>query len=218
MILSSGGLATNSMFNLGNGTGISTAAVGFTGLTAVSLNAASARLNINSGRLIAGANGALVSGAGEVVLNGAAFLSTVQAGSTITNLISGVGGLTKEGSGLLTLSNTNTYFGDTTVSLGTLSISNPYLADAADVYMTTGGLFNLNTAAATDTINQLFFDGVAQAAGTWGSTASAAANLNDTFFSGTGVLNVTTGAVPEPASLGLLTLGALGLLGRRRRA
>ena len=41
-----------------------------------------------------------------------------------------------------------------------------------------------------DTIGLLFFDGTNQAAGTWGSSSSAADNTNDTWFSGTGILTV----------------------------
>ena len=64
--------ATNSKFNLGDGNGISTASVGFAGVTAISLASASSLLNINSGRLTANATGSLVSGAGKVELNGPA--------------------------------------------------------------------------------------------------------------------------------------------------
>ncbi len=110
---------TNAALNLGNGTGISTATVNL-----VNLSAASSRLNFNSGRLTARQNGALVQGAGEIVLNGAAYLSTTFAASTITNKISGAGSLTKEGVGQLTLSAANTYSGTTTISAGTLQIGN----------------------------------------------------------------------------------------------
>jgi autotransporter-associated beta strand protein len=40
-----------------------------------------------------------------------------------------------------------------------------------------------------DTVNALFIDGTPAAAGTWGSTASAADNKNDDHFSGEGILN-----------------------------
>ena len=116
----------------------------------------------------------------------------------------------------------NTYTGNTSIDAGTLSITNPYLADAADVLLTTGGIFNLGFAG-TDTINRLFFDGAATSGGTWGATGSGATNINDTFFTGSGVLNVLSalgsgsglegGAVPEPRqSLALLTIVRHALL------
>ena len=80
--------------------------------------------------------------------------------------ISGAGGFIKSGAGTQNLTGTPTYAGDTKVQGGTLSISNAYLADAADVYLSTGSTFNLNFAA-TDTIRSLYFDNTAQAIGTW---------------------------------------------------
>jgi autotransporter-associated beta strand protein len=114
-------------------------------------------------------------------------------GGTWSTVISGAGGFTKMGAGTETLTAINTYGSDTKVQGGTLSISNAYLADAADVYLTTGSIFNLNFAA-TDTIRSLFVDNAQQAAGTWGGTGSGAANISP-LITGTGLLNVTTGAV-----------------------
>jgi len=93
-------------------------------------------LNFNSGRLTARVNGAMVSGSGQVQLNGPAYLSTSFAGSTLANLIAGVGSLTKEGAGTLTLSGANTYTGATTVSAGILK------AGIASVANTSGALGN----------------------------------------------------------------------------
>ncbi len=81
-----------------------------------------------------------LSGTGSVTL-GTATLTTGNndADSTFSGAISGVGGkLTKTGSGTLTLSGTNTYTGDTTVSEGKLSVtgsitSDIVLADGATV-------------------------------------------------------------------------------------
>jgi len=64
-----------------------------------------------------------IAGAGSITL-GSATLSTAGNGSTaFTGVISGTGGLTKGGTGTLTLSGTNTYTGVTTINGGTLSIN-----------------------------------------------------------------------------------------------
>jgi autotransporter-associated beta strand protein len=95
--------------------------------------------------------------------------------------------------GALTLTGANTYTGDTTVSAGTLSISTAYLADAADVFLTTGAVFDL-AFTGTDTIDQLFVNGIGQLSGTWGAAGSGANHVSG-FFTGTGLLNVTTSGV-----------------------
>jgi autotransporter-associated beta strand protein len=165
-----------------------------------------------------------LSGAGGIVTNGqASTTSTLYIGGgtagSYTGSYAGViqngAGLiklTKEGTGTQTLTGPNTYTGDTTISKGTLSITNTYLADASSVYLVTGGVFDLNYAGA-DAVSALYFDGVAQVPGTWGATGSGAAHVNDTFFTGTGVLSV----VPEPASLSLMLMGGLTLLRRKQR-
>jgi autotransporter-associated beta strand protein len=209
-------MGVDSAFNLGDGTGTSTATVGSNGgviVPGVYLKNASGRLNINSGRLTAGAGGKMVSGLGQIDLLGPAYLSTTFANSTIDSVIYGPGSLTKEGAGTLDLTLANSYTGDTIVTAGILQMENAYLADAADVRFT-GGVMNLNTAGASDTIDELYFGAAAQATGTWGSSLSGATHQDDTYFSGNGMLNVMT---PEPATLAFVALGGLGLLARRRR-
>jgi len=107
-------------------------------------------------------------------------------------VISGNLNLVKNNSGTLILTGANTYTGDTKDLGGTLSISNAYLADAADIYLSSSSSFNLNFAA-TDTIRSLFIDGLGQATGTWGGTGSGAAHITS-LITGTGLLNVTTAA------------------------
>jgi len=99
--------------------------------------------------------------------------------------------LTKVGAGTLTLigSEKNTYTGDTTVEAGTLSIDAAYLADTADVVLTTGAVLDLNFAG-TDTIGSLLIDGVPQATGVWGDVGSGAANETP-LLTGSGSLLVT---------------------------
>ena len=72
-------------------------------------------------------------------------------------------------------------------------------------------------------IDQLFFDGVAQATGTWGAPLSGADHTNSMFM-GSGFLRVmasgaSPGAVPEPGTV-LLLVTAVFVLGadRRRRS
>jgi fibronectin-binding autotransporter adhesin len=104
----------------------------------------------------------------------------------------GLVGVTKSGAGKWILTGSNTYSGDTSVESGTLSITNSFLANAADVYMTTGGIFDLSFVG-SDVIDELFFNGTAQAAGTWGAIGNASADFQSAFFTGTGLIQVLTG-------------------------
>lgn len=103
------------------------------------------------------------------------------------------GHVTKVGTAELILSGANTYTGDTTVMDGTLSITSPYLADGADVYLTTGSIFDLDfgSLATIDTVDELFIDGVPQDTGTWGRSGSGADHESD-LFDGDGLLMVST--------------------------
>jgi hypothetical protein len=133
----------------------------------------------------------------------------------LSGVLSGSGGLIKSGLGTLTLTGANTYAGSTSVTAGTLSINSAFLADGSDVSLTTGTIFDLNFTGSPDTINALYIDGVAQAVGTWGAVGSGAAHTSS-FFTGTGVLNVT--AVPEPSTVVLFGMGfGLILFTIRRR-
>ncbi|BCU76390.1 autotransporter-associated beta strand repeat-containing protein [Luteolibacter sp. LG18] len=148
----------------------------------------------------------LVSGTGtsNAVKGGNATPSTLTVNNSIDSAFAGVLGgagtnenklaLVKSGAGKLTLSGANTYTGDTTVNAGTLSLSTPYLADASKVNLASSGAkLDLNYVG-SDTVDQLIIGGVAQPTGTWGSSASSATHIDDSHFSGTGTLTVTTGA------------------------
>jgi fibronectin-binding autotransporter adhesin len=66
-----------------------------------------------------------------------------------------------------------------------------------------------------ETVAALFLDGVAQAPGTYGSSASGAEHIDNEYFSGAGIITVAA-AVPEPGSASMLLAGFVALFGRRR--
>jgi len=104
------------------------------------------------------------------------------------------------GTGTVQLTATNTIpstifntFNHLTISGGTTTFANN---------KTIGGELRINSSckvqlnnSTSSTADKLFLNGVQQAAGTWGSTSSAATNKNDTYFQvgSTGILTVATG-------------------------
>ena len=104
--------------------------------------------------------------------------------------------VTKTGNGKWILSGANTYTGNTTVSAGLLSNTNAFLADTADLSLTSGCTLNL-AFAGSDVIRQLFIDNVVQSPGTWGSPSSSAI-FKTSLITGSGILNVTSGPAQQP--------------------
>jgi len=116
----------------------------------------------------------------------------------INSVITGSSGgaLTIRGPGNTTLNAANTYNGDSNVLSGTLIVTGGNaIPDTSSLRITTTGL--VNPSGTTETVAALFFDGVQQANGTWGATGSGATNENDTFFTGTGVINVVPYVAPS---------------------
>lgn len=203
-----GGLANLNQLSFGDGPDASrTATINLNGGT-VSLNrtnrragSASATINFNGSTLIAESDQTdFLRGtptdtqynvqAGGAIIDTLAFnleiLVPLQAGSPS-------GGLTKRGSGSLTLDATNTYTGDTVVEAGTLVLTGGSIADSAKLVIDPGAVVDL---AADETVNSLFYGASQQAAGTYGrSDVIPAVDFpDDTRFSGPGTLTVTSGS------------------------
>ena len=101
----------------------------------------------------------------------------------------GTGHLHKSGTATLTLSGVNTYTGTTTVAAGTLACNSATALGQGPVAITSGAKLTL-TYIGTRQVASVSLGGVAQANGSYGSTASPATNKNDTYFTGTGTLTV----------------------------
>jgi autotransporter-associated beta strand protein len=100
------------------------------------------------------------------------------------------GGLTKNGLGTLTLNATNTYTGPTTVNAGVLAVNGNSIPNSGKLDITSGQV--LIPAETNEVVSTLFYNGVEQPPGVYGSVASGATNQSDTFFepTGTGTLTV----------------------------
>ena len=215
-------------------------ATGITLANAITLNqrnnATAAILNVSGNNTLSGTidlqtggtRANIQSDAGLLTLSGPVLTTTAVARSLylggagnglVSNSISngtGTLNLTKEGAGTWTLTSaSNIYTGTTTVSGGTLSMSQATLSNTAAVTVAAGAFLNL-THNATDTVDRFFIDGVEQVAGTWGSLTSAAAHKTER-ITGTGIINATNGATPPAGgfsnwatALGLTTENGVG--------
>jgi autotransporter-associated beta strand protein len=121
---------------------------------------------------------------------------------TVSGVISGTMSLIKEGTGTLILTGANTHT-NTMVNAGTLSLGNgtssSSLYDFSTLSVASGAKVNLNFTG-SEAVFYLKIDGSPAAAGTWGATGSGATNIDDTHFTGTGVIENLNG---NTASIGL---------------
>ncbi|MEO5716091.1 MAG: autotransporter-associated beta strand repeat-containing protein [Luteolibacter sp.] len=186
---------SGSLGNLGSSI-VTFGGIGTQGFSGANLNYTNAT-NINNGTLkltdTTAWNSAITLGASntpKVQLNNSA------AGTwTLSNVISGgsaAATVEKTGAGTVSLTGANTYTGATTVAAGTLAVNGSALPNAGKLVITGGKV----APTGTEVVDTLYFGAVQQASGTWGSSTAVPtpAHIDDTHFSGTGVVSVTTGA------------------------
>lgn len=121
-------------------------------------------------------------------------LDGTSTGNAVTGAISdgtNVVSVTKANASTWTLSGTNTYTGDTTVEAGILALSGGNAIVDTGKLVINGG--QVNPSGSSETVDTLYFGATQQAAGTWGATGSGATHIDDTHFTGTGVVTVTNG-------------------------
>jgi autotransporter-associated beta strand protein len=126
---------------------------------------------------------------------------TTGADLTVSSILTNINVLTstlkKTGPGTMLLTGANTYTGDTTVEGGELTVSGNSIVDTNQVVLN-GGKLGIT---ADETVGSLYYGASQQIAGTYGSSGSTATYQDDSRFTGTGVLTVTTGAVTDPYPL-----------------
>ncbi|BCU79355.1 autotransporter-associated beta strand repeat-containing protein [Luteolibacter sp. LG18] len=193
-----GGASANNTFNLNGGvltiravvTGSDngTAVFNFNGGTLkaantnepnfLNLGGASQRANVRDG-------GAIIDTNGYDVTIAQPLLHSDVGGDAATD-----GGLVKNGAGKLTLTGANGYNGNTTVNGGTLGVNGSSLSDTGKLSINGGGVVE---PSGSEVVDKLYFDGVAQASGTWGASGSGATHIDNVRFAGTaGVVSVTS--------------------------
>ena len=144
----SGGNDYTGATSIGGGTLTANGGIGDSSAVTVSNGAT---LNLSGSETIGS-----LTGSGDVTLGSSTLTAGGDGSSTsFDGIVSGTGGLTKAGSGTLTLTGTNSYTGTTTVSAGTLELNSSAgtaLSDSSAVTLSGG---TLTLSSATETIGTL---------------------------------------------------------------
>jgi autotransporter-associated beta strand protein/T5SS/PEP-CTERM-associated repeat protein len=179
----------NSLLNIGDGTVRATARA-----LNVTMTTSDDRLNFNAGALSATAGSVYVQ-SGGAVLDSQTFTVTIPLALQQDGASPG-GGLTKIGSGIVTLAGANTYTGNTTVNEGTLVIQQPTLSPTSTVTVASGGVLELDFAGSeTNQVGALVLNGVRKAGGVYNSTT------DPTYLQGAGSLQVTSSVPTTPTNI-----------------
>ncbi|MGL4634998.1 MAG: beta strand repeat-containing protein [Beijerinckiaceae bacterium] len=140
----------------------------------------------------------------DTVNNGGHLLTVGGAGGSLfVGVISGTGGLTKDGAGIMGLMGTNTFTGAVTVSAGTLQIRNgAALADSVAVTVASGAVLDL---ISSETIGSLTGAGTVNLLDGGTKTLTTGGNNASTTFSGVISEQATTGNLTKTGT-GTMTL------------
>lgn len=168
--------------------------VGSEGVDIVSANAYTANFKANGGTI--GAKAAWTSTVPVALAASSTFKAADAADAafdiTLNAGVSGAGGLTKTGGGILTLGVVAPdYSGDTTVSSGTLSLAQPNgNNEGSTVSIASDAFLNLNFNG-TDKVEKLFIDGVQQLEGIYEAVGNPGSGIETSRITGSGTLTVT---------------------------
>ena len=145
-------------------------------------NTYSGGTNVNVGTL----QGTTSSLQGNIANNAAVVFDQTTSGTYSGNM-SGVGALTKNGSGSVTLSGSNTYSGATTVNAGTLTLgSNTAIGDTSAVTINGG---ELNVGSRSETVHSMAMNGGALTIGTGTLTLDNASSFTGSTVTLAGSVN-----------------------------
>lgn len=195
------GSTVNNTFNLNGGTltvsGIvsannnGTRRFNFNGGTLKATADNSSFLNLGSGSAAANVRGggAVIDDGGHAVTIPQPLLHSSIAGDNATD-----GGLAKLGAGTLKLSGANTYNGNTTVSAGTLELTQATIAQDSTVSVSSGAVLKLDFTV-TNKVGALVLDGVTQSPGIYNS------NTTPAYIAGSGSLLVPSAIATNPTNI-----------------
>ena len=132
--------------------------------------------------------------------------------TTFSGIATGMGGLTKEGIGTLTLSGTNTYTGSTVVSAGTLDVTGSLAS--SDITVSVGGTLEVDGASLDDANSVVNLDGtmILEGSETIGSLAGSGTLTNGGFRLTTGGDDTSTTFSGIATGMGGLTKEGIGTL------
>lgn len=150
------------VYNLSGGT----IQIDFGGITS---DSRSYEVNLGGGTVAASSSWSSSLNMNLTNLNGSVTFDTAGNTITLSGILSGNGGFTVNGYGVLELANTNTYTGDTRVNQGTLQLDSPG-GSSSPIYIVDGSYLNLNYTG-TFAVPALYTNGVAVPVGIYNASS-----------------------------------------------